>query len=100
MVADLKRGGSLRGQSTLRERDSDRRRESVLGIGASEVNESEFGEPLDRRRTATDDVPSIARQRSLSGTLGHLWRGMRGAGAANDEESPAEARPIDDNNEE
>lgn len=44
-----------------------------------------LGEPLDRRRTATDDTPSnagrdgaVTRQRSLSGTLGDLWRGMRG----------------------
>lgn len=58
-----------------------RRRESVLGIGASEVEEEVVGEPLDRRRTATDDVPSVNttnRQRSLSGTLNDLWRGLRG----------------------
>ncbi|KAH3952977.1 hypothetical protein HBI56_115970 [Parastagonospora nodorum] len=63
MVQDLKRSGSVR-------------RESVLGIGASD----DLGGPLDRRRTGPDDedVPiPIRRGRSLSGTLGELW--TRGA---------------------
>lgn len=83
MVADLKRGGSLRGPPMHRENDDSRRRQSVLGIGAGEVEEV-VGEPLDRRRTTTDEQSSeqqnggSGRGRSLSGTLGDLWRGLRG----------------------
>jgi len=54
-----------------------RRRESVLGIGASEHT---VGEPLSRRRTQPDeeDVDASGRGRSFSGTLNGLWRGIRG----------------------
>ena len=55
-----------------------------MGIGASEVDE-DIGEPLDRRRTATAEEARtqertlvVGRGRSLSGTLGELWRGLRG----------------------
>ncbi|KAH7074640.1 magnesium transporter NIPA-domain-containing protein [Paraphoma chrysanthemicola] len=86
MVQDLKRGGSIRNK------DSDgsvRRRESVLGIGASEVDEGMMGEPLDRRRTQTDEEYAIAttpggRGRSFSGTLDQLWRGIRGTPSRED----------------
>lgn len=102
MVADLKRGGSVRSALTYRDNDATngsgsggvRRRESVLGIGASEVDGTrDIGEPLDRRRTTTDQLPLAAnasageererpalgaRGRSLSGTLNELWRGFRG----------------------
>ncbi|KAF2474273.1 DUF803-domain-containing protein [Lindgomyces ingoldianus] len=94
MVADLKRGGSLRGPSGGHRSENSgdphptRRRESVLGIGASEHErdtdgEERFGELLDRRRTVNDDVGAgpeerWSRGRSLSGTLGELWRGIRG----------------------
>lgn len=80
VVADLKRGGSLRGHPASRENDDARRRQSVLGIGADEVQDVE-GEPLDRRRTAEDEGRGegvVGRGRSLSGTLGELWRGWRG----------------------
>ncbi|ORX97966.1 magnesium transporter NIPA-domain-containing protein [Clohesyomyces aquaticus] len=106
MVADLKRGGSLRsrhshsgtGGETSNGGDGNgntqtaRRRESVLGIGAGEQGyggrDEEVGEPLDRRRTADHehgyrqeerrDEGRGTRGRSLSGTLGELWRGFRG----------------------
>ena len=49
------------------------------------MDEGALEEGLERRRTATDDVPSnvagnggVSRQRSLSGTLGELWRGISG----------------------
>lgn len=79
MVQDLKRGGSLRGHPTQRADDATRR-QSVLGIGAQEVDEERIGEPLDRRRTGTDETSPErgGRGRSLSGTLGDLWRGWRG----------------------
>ncbi|KAH7122576.1 magnesium transporter NIPA-domain-containing protein [Dendryphion nanum] len=92
MVADLKRSNSLRGSPSTRDVSGDavRRRESVLGIGAREVDEGAMGEVLERRRTATDDVPSLVgrgnRQRSLSGTLGELWRGIRGEGQGGGDE--------------
>ncbi|KAF2866479.1 magnesium transporter NIPA-domain-containing protein [Massariosphaeria phaeospora] len=105
IVADLKRGGSLRGPQLHRDYDGTRigpkRRESVLGIGASEVSNDENGEPLDRRRTATDETPvrggdtSAGRGRSLSGTLTELWRGVKGGettGHKEDEESRARGR--------
>lgn len=68
----------------------------MLGIGASEVDDEQIGEPLDRRRTATDDVPSQTRSRklSLSGTLGDLWRGMRGRTGEEDIEH-AEERGLE-----
>ncbi|KAF2012680.1 DUF803-domain-containing protein [Aaosphaeria arxii CBS 175.79] len=82
MVADLKRNSSLRTPTTPGPSSSfsTRRRESVLGIGAGEIDENAMCDsPLERRRTATDDVPSntATRKRSLSGTLGELWRGIR-----------------------
>ncbi|KAF2653732.1 DUF803-domain-containing protein [Lophiostoma macrostomum CBS 122681] len=106
MVADLKRGGSLRGPHPQRElagadaSQLTRRRESVLGIGAQEVDERDMRqgwEPLDRRRTATDDVPSRVgnesrgeggvaegeregRKRSFSGAVGEFWGRVRGGG--------------------
>jgi len=83
MVADLKRGGSIRSQRDggIGASGDVRRRQSVLGIGASDVNEP-MGEPLDRRRTTTDETtgqnePQGGRGRSFSGTLGDLWRGWR-----------------------
>ncbi|KAJ4353950.1 uncharacterized protein N0V89_005682 [Didymosphaeria variabile] len=86
MVANLKRSGSLRGPPLQRDTNSGdaARRQSVLGIGADEVMDSHIGEPLDRRRTATDednrsrDEQTGGRARSLSGTLNELWRGWRG----------------------
>lgn len=82
MVQDLKRGGSIRN------RDADGRRGSVLGIGASETNEAMLGEPLDRRRTQPDEENMMAttpgRGRSLSGTLDQLWRGIRGTPSRED----------------
>lgn len=81
MVQDMKRGGNIRN----READgSVRRRESVLGIGASEVDGGLLGEPLGRRRTQNSEAPSEqattpgGRGRSFSGTLNDLWNGMRG----------------------
>ncbi|KAF2114962.1 magnesium transporter NIPA-domain-containing protein [Lophiotrema nucula] len=82
VVADLKRSGSLRSNAASREGDSVRRRESVMGIGASEVDgyDDADGAPLGRRRTATEEVPSsqASRQRGLSGTFRDLWREFRG----------------------
>ncbi|KAK7190193.1 duf803 domain membrane protein [Paraphaeosphaeria sporulosa] len=98
MVADLKRGGSVR-MPPLPSRDSTSdavRRQSVLGIGADEVMDSHMGEPLDRRRTATDEDTRTTdrgereggRGRSLSGTLNELWRGWRGVGEGDVETGP------------
>jgi hypothetical protein len=86
MVQDLKRGGSIRNKDAD---GSVRRRESVLGIGASEVDEGLIGEPLDRRRTQTDEESTLAttpggRGRSFSGTLDQLWRGIRGTPSRED----------------
>ncbi|KAF2680232.1 DUF803-domain-containing protein [Lentithecium fluviatile CBS 122367] len=98
MVADLKRSGSVRGHAVHRDNGDVKRRQSVLGIGADEIDEG-IGEPLDRRRTHTDEerVESVGgRGRSLSGTLGDLWRGFRGQGdgdGAADEERGEEGRP-------
>lgn len=83
MVADLKRGGSLRGSHAHHDFPESRRRESVLGIGTTEGHEDEegqIGEPLDRRRTTTatdEETIPAGRGRSLSGTIGELWRGLR-----------------------
>jgi hypothetical protein len=79
MVADLKRGGSFRGHH---EPPVAVRRGSVLGLGSTEVAEDEeerIGERLDRRRATTEEQPrpTQGRGRSLSGTLGELWRGLR-----------------------
>ena len=79
MVADLKRGGSFRGHH---EQPAAVRRGSVLGLGSTDGAEDEeerMGEPLDRRRTTTEEQsrPAQGRGRSLSGTLGELWRGLR-----------------------
>ena len=79
MVADLKRGGSFRGHH---EQPVVARRGSVLGLGSTEIEEDEeeiMGEPLDRRRTTTEEQsrPAQGRGRSLSGTLGEIWRGLR-----------------------
>jgi len=82
MVADLKRGGSVRGHAVHRDSGDVRRRQSVLGIGAGEIDDGVGigGEPLDRRRTQTDEQrgEGIGRGGSLSGTLGDIWRGLRG----------------------
>ena len=82
MVADLKRGGSVRGHAVHRDSGDVRRRQSVLGIGAGEIDDGVGigGEPLDRRRTQTDEQrgEGNARGGSLSGTLGDIWRGLRG----------------------
>lgn len=71
----------------------------MLGIGASEIDGGPVGEPLDRRRTVDsgererdrEDAgmeeggrPTNGRGRSLSGTLGELWRGVRGRGSKED----------------
>jgi hypothetical protein len=68
------------------------RRQSVLGIGADEVMDSHIGEPLDRRRTATDEDTRAerveGRGRSLSGTLNELWRGWRGQADGDVETGP------------
>ncbi|KAJ4367143.1 hypothetical protein N0V83_007673 [Neocucurbitaria cava] len=82
MVQDLKRGGNIR------HKDADgsvRRRESILGIGASEVDAPPLGEALSRRQTResalNESVGAVTpggRTRSLSGTLNELWRGLRG----------------------
>jgi hypothetical protein len=85
MVQDLKRGGSIR------YKDADgtaRRRESILGIGTGEMDDNELGEPISRRRTQTDEERGTRRPsgrgRSLSGTLGDLWRTVRGVGSRED----------------
>ncbi|KAH7386895.1 magnesium transporter NIPA-domain-containing protein [Phaeosphaeria sp. MPI-PUGE-AT-0046c] len=71
MVQDLKRTGNLaRGEA---------RRGSLFGIEANAHEGSGEGEGLERRRTE-DERPG-GRGRSLSGTLGELWRGMRGRGS-------------------
>lgn len=69
MVQDLKRAGSLRTAG-------DGRRGSLFGI---EAEGSAEGEALERRRTneGSDERPG-GRGRSLSGTLGELWRGVTG----------------------
>lgn len=92
MVQDLKRGGSIRNDGSVR------RRESVLGIGASEAENVSFDEPLGRRRTHTSDAPSeqvetpSGRGRSFSGTLNGLWRGLRGQNSLENIASTEEAR--------
>ncbi|KAF2714841.1 DUF803-domain-containing protein [Pleomassaria siparia CBS 279.74] len=91
MVADLKRGGSFRGQHDF---PDSRSRGSVLGVGlgAGGVGDEEgmMGEPLDHRRTVAEEGreprPAQGRGRSLSGTIGELWRGLR-RGSAGEEES-------------
>ncbi|KAJ4302748.1 hypothetical protein N0V90_001638 [Kalmusia sp. IMI 367209] len=80
MVAELKRVGSLRAPPLQRGDGGEAtRRQSVLGIGADEINEG-FGELLGRRRTVTDEDnrEREGEGRSLSGTLNELWRGWRG----------------------
>jgi hypothetical protein len=78
MVQDLKRGGSIRADGMAR------RRESNFGIGSSD----DLGEPISRRRTQTDEEQASRRPsgrgRSLSGTLGDLWRTVRGVGSRED----------------
>lgn len=85
MVQDLKRyGGGGGSASTSISTNGVRHRESVLGIGGSEL----LGEPLHRR--TTEDAPSAlerrpgpsvnGRGRSLSGTLNMLWKGVSGGG--------------------
>jgi hypothetical protein len=74
-----------------------RRRQSVLGIGVGEIDEG-VGEPLDRRRTQTDEETGerkAGRGRSLSGTLGDMWRGLRGQGDG-EEESGVDVERNDD----
>ncbi|KAF2031411.1 DUF803-domain-containing protein [Setomelanomma holmii] len=71
MVQDLKRSGSFRHKDTD---GSMRRRESVLGIGAGEVDDAMI-------KIAT--TPG-GRGRSLSGTLDQLWRGIRGTPSRED----------------
>lgn len=93
MVAELKRGGSVRAPPLLRELSSDaQRRQSVPSIGADDV-EGQMGEPLDRRRTANNEdhrerEGGRGRGRSLSGTLNDLWRGWRGQNDADQEGGP------------
>jgi hypothetical protein len=89
MVADLKRGGSFRGSHL--ESPVAARRGSVLAFGPNQASgdeEERIGEPLDRRRTYNDESrPAEGRGRSLSGTLGELWRGLR-KGSLDGEERP------------
>lgn len=68
MVQDLKRTGNL-GRA-------EGRRGSIFGIEANAQDGNAEGEALERRRTE-EERPG-GRGRSLSGTLGELWRGMRG----------------------
>ncbi|KAF2005370.1 DUF803-domain-containing protein [Amniculicola lignicola CBS 123094] len=86
MITDLKRGNSLRGSGA----------HTVMGIGAGEMDggamgtgEDGFGEPLDRRRTANEEGERRqelrGRGRSLSGTLGDLWRGITGGDGAEED---------------
>jgi hypothetical protein len=100
MAADLKRGGSLRGPplpTVQRALDfGARRRESVLAVEI-DAEAQEEGEPLNRRRTTGSSVEggvvgshgeNGSRSRSFSGTLGELWRGVKGVKpAAHDEAS-------------
>lgn len=79
----------------MRNREVDgsvRRRESVLGLTAEgdidgNGTHNFIGEPLDRRRSANDGGDAgvaerrTGRDRSLSGTLEGLWRGIRGVGS-------------------
>lgn len=77
MVQDLKRSGSVRNKDAD---VSGRRRESILGIGSSEMDDT-IGEPISRRRTHNDEESNSrpsARGRSLSGTLNELWKSVRG----------------------
>ncbi|PVI07695.1 DUF803-domain-containing protein [Periconia macrospinosa] len=90
MVADLKRGGSLKDRPGHREgstADDGRRRQSILGLADGETHgEDMFGEPLHRQRTdtSTEGEGSISqnsagnRSRSVSVTLQDMWRGLRG----------------------
>jgi hypothetical protein len=84
MVQDLKRGANVRDV---------RRRESVLGIGrrGEEDERDMLGEPMSRRQTRDsqqDGGEPVGRMggrgRSLSGTLGELWRGLRGQSSRED----------------
>ncbi|KAF1829783.1 DUF803-domain-containing protein [Decorospora gaudefroyi] len=88
MVQDLKRGGSVR---STRDAGGDARRRSVLGAG----DEEGLGEGVLCRRHTRDggfvdggevgwevgDGGGMGRGRSLSATLGELWRGIRGRGS-------------------
>jgi hypothetical protein len=89
IVADLKRSGSIRGNASHKDGGDVKRRQSVLGIGVSEMDEAN-GEPLDRRRTQTEEEMGGGRGRSLSGTLGELWKGLRGLGDGEGEGSARE----------
>jgi len=92
MVADLKRGGSVRGAHGHvhhNPESSDRRRESVLGIGASEHDEESGHESLERRRTITEENPSRPQGRGRS--LSELWRGLRQS-MGEDEDTNEESR--------
>ncbi|CAO2649601.1 Nn.00g069860.m01.CDS01 [Neocucurbitaria sp. VM-36] len=101
MVQDLKRGGSIRYKDA--DGSSVRRRESILGIGAGEIDGPlsvgggvgvGVGEPLSRRPTRESATgvfdasgttrTQSGRARSLSGTLNGLWRGIRGQGSRED----------------
>ncbi|KAF1850887.1 DUF803-domain-containing protein [Cucurbitaria berberidis CBS 394.84] len=91
MVQDLKRGGSIRGEASMR------RRESILGIGAGEADGTSFGGPISRRHTRDSDVnePAVTpggRTRSFSGTLNDLWRGIRGQSSRENLDAAEEAR--------
>jgi hypothetical protein len=67
-----------------------RRRGSAFGIeadGGSESRTDLLGEPLDRRRTQTDDdsaAASLGRGRSFSASLGELWKGLKGRASRED----------------
>jgi hypothetical protein len=79
MVQDLKRSGNMRTEGAAM-----RRRESLFGISDGD---GMMGEPLDRRRTQTDEESTTrpgGRGRSLSGTLGELWRGLKGRNSRED----------------
>ncbi|KAF2638948.1 DUF803-domain-containing protein [Massarina eburnea CBS 473.64] len=102
MVADLKRGGSLSKRTSRADirGEEGRRRQSVLGMGPGELVDDNFGELLDRRRIVTGEEErgagggnGIVRGRSLSGTLGDLWRGFRGG--PDEEEHDVEGGRVD-----
>lgn len=84
LVQDLKRGGSVRMRTG--ENNGEGRRQSVLGLTSTDIDEDMFGEPLTRRSTQGigaergSERPG-GRGRGMSGTLNELWRGLRGQGS-------------------
>ncbi|OCK79681.1 DUF803-domain-containing protein [Lepidopterella palustris CBS 459.81] len=90
VVAELRRGGSVRshhnGHTGNGEYTPSRRRESAVVDGEEEDDAGGDVRERARRGTDGDGHRSGGRGRSVSGTLGDLWRGIRGSAGASEED--------------